>query len=229
MLSEIRKLFDFTQGELAERIGITQNYYAVIESNPGKSAPAMKKLSAELKITEEFLALGDRSKYPFLSDFYFFYLDEHRTFSGYDFLNTKICTESSFVDIVFFIKMRSLPTLKFSAPMRIVSFAMRDDRDTVFLVTCKAKRRHFHIAGRNNPKSKKIDNEEVKFIYLVPFVDLLRKDLYKNDKWLVSERTVLMPDELYNKLEKGVIKRKDIIDFFPDNNHFKRLYEAHTK
>lgn len=239
MLSEVRKLLGFTQKDLSNLVGVTQNYYAVIESNPTKSAPLMQKLSDELKIGAKFLAVGDRSRYPFHGNFYTFYIDPFKPFSGYDFLNTNICIESSFIDLAIFLdtsenwRIYPLP----------ICFAMRDEHDTFFLVTSKMKPR-FGIGGRSRPEMKnpaassgelnpkillkKGAREELAEVkYFVPKIDLFRKNLYKNDRLLVYENTVIAPDSLYSNLTKGKVSRKDIAEFFPDRNYFKRLYEAH--
>ncbi len=208
MLSEVRKLLGLTQRQLAEKVATTQNYYAVIESNPSRSSPVMRKVAAALKMTEQFLALGDNSRYPFRGDFYVFYLDEKRPFSGYSFLNTYICKESAFIDIVFFLR---IPPIAAVSP-EIVCFAIKDDHDTIFLLTGKTGR---------NPVGYNIE-------YVVPRVDFFRKDLYKSDI-LVYERTFVASDELYGKLRNKTIGREDVIGFFPNKKYFQRLYEAHKK
>lgn len=223
MLSEVRKLIDLTQKDLAALVGVTQNYYAVIESHPTKSAPLMQKLSKELKISEQFLAVGDRSRYPFLGKFYTFYLDPFKPFLGYGFLNNYICSESSFIDIVIFLD-RTENWLVYSASS--ICFAMRDEHDTIFLVTSKSKPR-FGVSSRVKPETKKEAKEPTTVKYFVPKVDLFRKDLYKNNRLLVYEKTVIASESLCLNLAKGKVNRKDVEGFFPDINHFKQLYEVH--
>ncbi|MGO9613056.1 MAG: helix-turn-helix domain-containing protein [Dissulfurispiraceae bacterium] len=224
MIAEVRKLLGFTQNDLAEQVGVTQNYYAVIESNPTKSAPLMQKLSKQLKISEQFLAFGDRSRYPFLAKFYTFYLDHLKPFSGYDFLNTNICRESSFVDLVFFLNRST----RYSQDFSIICFAMRDEHDTIFLVTSKGRRPYFKIAGDMKRSKMKTEETELANIgYSIPRINLFKKDLYKHDSLLVYEKTVIAPDPLYSNLANGKVSRKDVAGFFPDKNYFKLLYEAH--
>lgn len=224
MLAEVRKLLGITQKELAKLVGVTQNYYAVIESNPTKSAPLMQKISKELKIREQFLAFGDRSRYPFIGEFYTFYLDHYKPVSGYDFLNTNICMQSSFIDLVFFLNIFEwYPQLTYN-----ICFAMRDEHNTVFLITSKWKRPYFKKDGDiERPKTKRGAIELTNMQYFIPKIDLFRKDLYKNDSLLVYEKTVIAPDSLYFNLANGKVSRKDVAGFFPDRNHFKLLYEAH--
>lgn len=39
MLAEIRRIFGLTQKELAEKVGLTQNYYTLVENQFVKSFP----------------------------------------------------------------------------------------------------------------------------------------------------------------------------------------------
>jgi transcriptional regulator with XRE-family HTH domain len=226
MLAEVRKLLGFTQKDLAKLVGVTQNYYAVIESNPTKSAPLMQKLSKELKMREQFLAFGDRSSYPFLGDFYTFYLDHFKPYAGYDFLTTNISMGSSFVDVVFFLNRSEW----YSRFVSIICFAMRDEHGTIFLVTSKWKRPYFKKDGvRERPSTKKGAIELTNMGYFIPHADLFRHDLYKNDRLLVYEKTVIAPDSLYFNLAKGKVSKEEVAGFFPDKNHFKQLLEAHKE
>ena len=220
MLEQMRKLNGLTQEQLALKVGITQNYYTQLESGKAKSARVISKLSEFLNIKESFLSSGgEYYEYPFLSDFYTLFLTEQRIAQSYHFLNDYICSKSKYIDVVFFRR----PRMGLPMPSQIISFALLDDRHTLFFFQRRSKRISKDIRSRLTPPSN--DEQVMPF----PLVDLFREELHTLPSTYIYERTVLIDDELSKKIEEGIVQRDDLIAFFKSKNYFKELYEAHLE
>ncbi|MDA8090452.1 MAG: helix-turn-helix transcriptional regulator [Nitrospiraceae bacterium] len=197
MLTQIRKLFGYTQAELAKKVGVTQNYYTQIENGLSKSAPLIGKISNEIKIKESFLLGHGKHEYPFLSDFYIF--NPSPSFENSDFVLKYICAPSDFIDVVF---LSDLSTRR----VVITCLAMRDDHDTVFLF-----KRQVNVPGSR--------------IYL--FSDNFRDELHYLVPSLVYETTRRIPDKFMQIIENGTVERNDVIELFPGVEYFEEMYKAH--
>lgn len=220
MLEQIRKLFGYTQDDLAKKIGISQNYYTQIETGSAKSAPVIAKISNELKIKESFLtSLGEYVEYPFLSDFYTFQLIEQRIVQSYKFLIEYICSKSKCIDIVFFLVRGGSYRTGLSP---IFYIALKDDHGTLFLFKRRSKS-FVRYAGIQRRESKEIESRTF------PLIDFFREELYKIPSTYVYEQTILTSDELFNKIENIEVSREDILPYFPDLAYFDLLYRAHKE
>lgn len=98
----MRKLFGYTQSELAQKIGKTQNYLTLVETGRAKSAPVINKIAKLFKISPTFLTEDPRDPLNpiFLSNYYFFTL-KRNDFRLYIFLLTCLSTYSSVIEIVY--------------------------------------------------------------------------------------------------------------------------------
>jgi transcriptional regulator with XRE-family HTH domain len=221
MLEQVRKLFGYTQDELAKGIGISQNYYTQIETGKAKSAPVIGKLSRRLNIAASFLmSRGEYYEYPFLADLYFFNLTEQRIFQSYKFIIEYICSRSRYIDIVFFLLRK--PPSEFLSRSPIFYIAIRDDHRTLFVFRRRSKMRR-HAPGDARVGSTRTAKEEE--IRVFPLVDLFREELHKLP--YIYENTFLMDDQLFDQFEKEEIARKRLLSFFPDAGYFYKLYELH--
>ncbi|MDH4163411.1 MAG: helix-turn-helix domain-containing protein [Nitrospirota bacterium] len=225
MLRIARKFFGYTQEELAEKIGTSQKYYTQIENGLSKSNPIISKLAGILNIKESFLgSSGEYIEYPFLSDFYTFCLTDKEIFELYKNISEYVCSPSEFIDIVFLLIRPSLirvaPTL---SGYPVIYFAIRDDRDTVFLFRRKIRTRRLAIA--NKPRN---DNKEIE-IRSFARVDSFRVMLHSLPGTYILESTRMISDELHKQIEDGSVSRNDIVQLFPDAKYFQGQYLAHTK
>ena len=243
MLEHIRKLFGYTQEELASKIGVTQNYYTQIETGSSRSAPLISKISKELKIKESFLSSsGEYIDYPFLDNFYIFYLPERRIVQSYKFFLDYICSPSDYVDIVFFF---TRPT-HYRMPLfsSIIYIALRDDHDTVFLLKRPTrtmfstidkegmKAMSFSVSGRRIAKQGETVVRDAKQDIKTTFfslVDIFREDLHKLQTTYVYEKTVRIGDDFIAAVDRGEIKRDNILPYFPTNEYIRRLCESRRK
>lgn len=222
MLEEVRKLFGYTQEELADKIGITQNYYTQIETGASKSTPVIEKISKALKIKESFLtSQGEYVEYPFLSDFYIFFLTDKRIFQSYTFVIDYICSRSKFIDAIFFLRRAET---RFSPFPPVIYLALRDDHDTVFLFKRRSKTRMPATASGGGPWQRKEIESKV-----FPFVDSFREKLHGLRSAYIYEGTILIPDELFKKVEDNEVSRDDIISYFPGSGYFEGSARAHSE
>ena len=236
-----RKLFGYTQAELAKKIGKTQNYYTLIETGRAKSRPVLKKLSSILKIDEGFLnsehELPYVGSYPFQTDFYVFFLKESDRLS-HEYIQNYIFGPSELIDITFFELTLPFPfERKLINKRPIVMMALRDDHDTVFLF-----RRQDRQPTKALEKEQEKSDKEVKVrgfsVTVIPQLEkgsrLLNIDLFLNrlndlkgpD---VFQKSVNISLELLLKIEKGSVTKNDILEYFPDEAFFQRLSEKHSK
>lgn len=220
MLEQIRKLYGYTQSELAGKIGISQNFFTQIESGASKSAPSIAKLSDVLRVKKSLLlSQGEYLEYPFLSDFYVFNLIEHSIVWYYKFIADLICSKSAFIDVIFFLSLPNVPrspTMPWIMPRRYI--LMRDDRDTIFLFKRLLKTRKSRVAGKNM---------EHKFIEPFTMLDSFRRILHSLRETKVHEMTIIAPDDLYEKIDSGEVTRGNVLPFFPDADYFYKQYEVH--
>ena len=219
MLQEIRKLFGYTQEELAKKVGVTQNYYTQIESGSSRSAPLITRLSTELKIKESFL-LGEYHDYPFLADSYNFCLTERKTVQAYRFIHTFICGPSKYVDVVFFLRH---PKRIINLGPTVVCITIRDDHNNVFIFTTRVKS-FSHSPGRGRLRDE--PKKEV-FHTTFPRVDSFREDLHKLHSTYVYEKSVGMDEVLENAVESGTVKKELIMAYFPTKEYLFGLCKAH--
>ncbi len=226
MLDHVRKLFGYTQSELAAKVGITQNYYTQIETGSSKSAHVIAKISKELRIKESFLiSVGEYTEYPFLGNFYIFYLPERRAIQGYKFLLDYICSPSKFVDVVFFFirpPSHRMPLYSFT-----VYIAFRDDHDTVFLLKRQNKTTTFSVA-RKTKDAKPYQKENVRY-KMFSLIDIFREELHKLRTTYVYEKTVRIGDDFLDAIEKGVISRGDVLAYFPTEEYISGLCKSRGK
>ncbi|MGO9379975.1 MAG: helix-turn-helix domain-containing protein [Dissulfurispiraceae bacterium] len=221
MLEQIRKLFGYTQRELAGQVGIDQRYYTQIETKKSKSAKVIKSLSDKLQIKESYLTFGG-DEYPFMSDFYVFSLSDSFILSHLFAIETLIIRRSAVVDVVFFIAVGQ----EYGQPYnktghQVVYIALKDDQNTVFLL--KRPKSTMHTRMVRIPLS---ENKEITihtFPAIIPF--LVR--LHSLPDTIVNDRAKIVSWELCEKIEVNRVVRDDILEFFPDNSFFRRQLKLH--
>lgn len=189
MLKKVRQLFGYTQEELAAKMTppMKQNYYALIESDPNRSAPAVEKIGEFLGISVDFLLR--KKSYPFTRNFYIFTLRDEPRYAYPD-IFSYLLQQSTYLDVIFF----EAGTDFFWKKPFPVCIAVKDDRGTIILINRRAKRRTLSVAGQ--PKSKTVETENLVSL------NLFRQLLY--EKEYVYEKTLAMEDSLYKKIKKAV-------------------------
>jgi transcriptional regulator with XRE-family HTH domain len=218
MLEEIRRLFGLTQEQLASRIFVKQSQITQIESGTSKSAPLIKKISRELGIKESLLtSSGKYEEYPFLKDFYIFSLNEKKLGRSYDFIIKYFCSESSYIDVIFFGK-KIVPILNSA----IVSMALRDDRDTIFLFKRRVKIPDFSSQA-------KVMGAKQRESIILPALDYFRTELHELQETAVFEKTVRISEELHIQIQNDNVRKKDISVYFPSTESLIHLGEVHRK
>ena len=238
MLKTARKLYGYTQEELAQKIGKAQRYYTQIENGSSKSAPLIKQLSSILKLKESFLGASDEYiEYPFLSDFYVFCLADKDLPYLYKEIVENICSKSDFIDVVFLLGRPSLiGVLPKSGGYPVMYVALRDDRDTVFLFKRQLKTRNFSLVKKDDIINNKSSLDASQWlsgrqleIRTFSRVDYFRDRLQLMRGTYVYEITKTVSEELYNRIEEESVTREDIVTLFPKTDYFENLFQAHNK
>jgi transcriptional regulator with XRE-family HTH domain len=244
ILELTRKLFGYTQAELAKKIGKTQNYYTLIETGRATSRPVLKKLSHHLKIDEGFLdgefELPFEFSYPFLSDFYVFYLKDNDR-NAYEYILRFICRNSELIDIVFLLFRFPIGSKKrFGGKRPIMMMALRDDKNTVFLFRrheklnlgpsyTKGKLNLLAMAGVKGEEHDMTEYPTIEKGSPLLDVELFLDKLNDLEGPVVFQQSVNVSMDLAKKVENGSVSRADILNLFPDTEYFRKLYENHLK
>lgn len=214
MLRQIRELLGYTQSSLAEKAGITQNYYTLIETGKYPSPPALTKISKIFKVRESFLAFGDITEYPFTDNFYLFNISSPRFTMEFDFLLKYIFAPSKYIDILVLI----WPPDRRIRPDRLgyeSCIVVRNDHNTFFLVRRLNPLPKIGVRGTNETYD---DIRTITGIY--------GSALYETNNY-VYQRAINVSPATVQKIKENSIVREDIAPLFPSFDFFKQLYEAH--
>lgn len=243
MLKTARRLYGYTQEELAQKAGKAQRYYTQIENGSSKSAPLLRKLSGILKLRESYLGSLDEYEYidyPFLADFYQFCIADKNLGEMYRNIVRDICSKSAFVDVIFLLVNPSLIGVK-TAPgaYPVMYIAIKDDRDTVFLFKRRLKTRGYARASALTMSDITADNSSLdvsqklsgkKLVTNTFFrIDYFREALRSMQGTYVYELTKMAHGDLYNRIEEGTVTREEIARLFPGLDFFEGMYQAHTR
>lgn len=241
MLKTARRLYGYTQDELAQKVGKAQRYYTQIENGSSKSAPLISKLSALLKLRESYLGSRDEYEYvdyPFLADFYQFCIADKDLGDMYDKIVKDICSKSAFVDVTFLLVNPSLIGVKMGpGGYPVLYIAIRDDRETVFLIKKKEKG-SFSVGGvrvsydvestYSLDETGKLTDRRLEH-RIFSKLDTFRDMLQSMRSTYVYETTKMLSEELYHRIEDGSVSREDIAKLFPGIDYFEGMYQAHNR
>jgi transcriptional regulator with XRE-family HTH domain len=213
----MRLLYGYTQAELAKEIKKSQKYYTQIETGKVKFSRLTSELANVLKVREPFLTSQvEYTEYPFVSNFYVFYLYEPVA-TSYEAIDELVCSRSSKIDAIFLIR-NPLEDLQHRWVFTSVHYiALRDSHNTIFLVKAPV-RPAFVRPGRKIMESDSIRS-----------ADTFRMRLHNRRNTVVYEKTIVAPNELENKIRSNTVTREDIAPLFPDQNFFFNLYQLNLK
>lgn len=216
MLKEIRTLFGYTQSQIAEKAGITQNYYTLVETGKYKQPPALSKIANALNLKRNFLIFGNLIEYPFTSDFYIFTINKaHAHYDPrLDFLLKFIIAPAKYVDILI------LEWTVNVYPGSESCLAVRDDHGTIFLVRRTIQMATVDMSGKKE-KLNLYDN-------IIDLIEYKQSGFYEANNYLYV-KIVNIPIGMVPKIKDGTISKEDIITFFPSIDFFKKLYEVRKK
>ncbi|MBI1767113.1 MAG: helix-turn-helix transcriptional regulator [Bacteroidetes bacterium] len=217
----IRKLFGYTQAELAKMIGTTQNYLTLIETGKGKSTPVIKKVAKLLQINPAFLSESSDApgKLIFLGDFYVFALKSN-DFQPYIFLLKCHSGYSRFIEVVYIFSDGPLSTKPRSSsyPRPLEGVGVKDDRGTIFFFKGQDGRKLDTVILNMTPPS----HGPIRGFGRSRFSS---QPVFAPD---MIERRIKAPAELSNKIHDGTTTRSDISKLFFSPDYFKKLAEWHS-
>jgi transcriptional regulator with XRE-family HTH domain len=233
MLENIRKLYGYTQEELAKMIGTTQQFYTQIETGSARGSRLLSKLSDVLKIKGSCLAPdAGYVEYPFLSDFYVFCLTEARLTPAHEWIAKYICAKSEFIDMVSFLVSPSQLEVKERVRWRwpgypVGYFALKDDRDTVFLFKRRRRSRPFRAGEEFGRRPRDIESR------IFGSLDFFREMLHSLRPSgsfqgpYIYERTIMTGLELFAHIEQARVVRDDILKCFLSTEDLHMLCNMH--
>jgi transcriptional regulator with XRE-family HTH domain len=222
MLEQIRKLYGYTQTELAREAGITQNFFTSIETGKIRAASSLSKIAEVLQIkTSILLSQGEYIDYPFLADFYIFTPKERNVVQLYKLISDLICSKSEIIDAAFLFANPSEPDfVGETGEISLRHILLRDDRGTVFLF----RRNHKSKISSSN---RRVREDKERGITTFPMADSFRRILHSLNGTKVHERSLTETSDLSNKIEAGTVKKDDVLHLFPDVQFFHAQYDAH--
>lgn len=218
-----RKLFGYTQRELAQKIGKTQNYLTLIETGRAKSAPVISQISQLLQVNAAFLS-GDLPAHGdpiFLDDYYVFTLKTDY-FQPYIFLLKCLSAYSSFIEVVYVFSDVPISANKRSGtyPRPLEGVGIKDDRGTIFFFRGQNGRKLDTLILNLTPPSQS------------PIIDFGGNRFFSPLVIVSSnmiERRIKASAELCKQILEGSTTRSDISKIFFRIEYWKKLAGLHSK